>query len=150
LSSLANKVGVFLPERSDDCAGQGGEIDHELGLEMLVDVVEHIREHERPSASVLMISIVAPTSWFDIARTLRPAVGHVLHDSDRADSIDFRLACRERMHEPDNAGCARHVALHVLHAGSPAVEMPPVSKQTPLPMKAGGATPPLAAVPAHA
>src|SRR5262249_17228305 len=53
----------------------------------------------------------------DIARALRPAIGHVLHDTDRADRVDFRFARGERMHEADHARGSRHIAFHVLHAG---------------------------------
>ena len=36
---------------------------------------------------------------------------------DRAYDVRLGLALRQRMHQADHAGCARHVALHVLHAG---------------------------------
>ena len=42
---------------------------------------------------------------------------HVLHEADDADDVDVRLALAQRMHQPDDAGGAAHVALHVLHAG---------------------------------
>ena len=48
---------------------------------------------------------------------LRLAVRHVLDEADGADRVDLGLARGERMHEADHAGGARHVALHVLHAG---------------------------------
>ena len=44
------------------------------------------------------------------------AVGHVLDQPDGADGVDFRLARGQRVHQADDAGGARHVALHVLHA----------------------------------
>ena len=52
----------------------------------------------------------------DVARALRLAVRHVFHEPDGADRIDLGLAHGERVHEPDHAGGARHVAFHVLHA----------------------------------
>ena len=65
-----------------------------------------------------MISMVWPDiDGDDVARALRVAVGHVLDEADRADGVDLGLAGGERMHQPDHAGRARHVALHVLHAG---------------------------------
>ena len=45
------------------------------------------------------------------------AARHVLDEPDDADGVDLGLALGERLHQPDNASRARHVALHVLHAG---------------------------------
>ena len=53
----------------------------------------------------------------DVARTLRGAARHVLDETDDADGVHLRLALGKLMHETDDAGRARHVALHVLHAG---------------------------------
>src|SRR4029077_12750014 len=53
----------------------------------------------------------------DVAGPLRLAIGHVLNETDGADGVDLGLARRQRMHEADHAGGARHVALHILHAG---------------------------------
>src|SRR5205807_2666342 len=53
----------------------------------------------------------------DIAGALGIAVRHVLDQTDCADRVDLGLAAGERPHEADHAGCARHVALHVFHAG---------------------------------
>src|SRR4029079_9990637 len=52
----------------------------------------------------------------DVAGTDGRARGHVLHAPDEAHGIDVGLAFGEGVHEPGNAGCAAHVALHVLHA----------------------------------
>ncbi len=54
----------------------------------------------------------------DIAGSLRPAAGHVLHYSDRADGVDLCLARSERVHETDDTGRSRHISFHVLHPGS--------------------------------
>ena len=65
-----------------------------------------------------MISMVWPFIVLTMSPgPLRVAVGHVLDDADGADRVDLGLARRERVHQPDHAGRARHVALHVLHAG---------------------------------
>ena len=53
----------------------------------------------------------------DIARPLCIAVRHVLDAADDADGIHFRFARGQRLHQADDAGSARHVALHVFHAG---------------------------------
>src|SRR6185369_11010566 len=53
----------------------------------------------------------------DIARPLRLAVDRVLHKADGADGVHLGVARRQSMHEADHAGGARHVALHVFHAG---------------------------------
>ena len=53
-----------------------------------------------------------------VARALRAPVRHVLDEADHAEGVDLRLAGGERMHEADDAGRARHVALHVLHAAA--------------------------------
>jgi hypothetical protein len=42
---VGEQPGIFLSERDDDRAGQGGEIDHEFRLEALVHVVQDIGEH---------------------------------------------------------------------------------------------------------
>src|SRR5262249_40873641 len=43
---IGEQTSVFLPQRDNDRAGQSGEIDHELRLEMLVHVMEQVGEHE--------------------------------------------------------------------------------------------------------
>ena len=42
---------------------------------------------------------------------------HILDEADGADRIDLGLARGERVHEPDDASGAGHVAFHILHAG---------------------------------
>ena len=54
----------------------------------------------RPSASVLMISIVWPDMRLDdVARPLRLAVRHVLDEPQHADHIGLGLARGQRAHE---------------------------------------------------
>ncbi len=110
---------MFLPERDQNGAGQGREVDHELRL---VACPARTRARSastsRPSASVLMISMV----WPDMDLTMSPgrwafAAGHVFDKADDADGVDLGLARGKRLHQPDDAGGARHIALHILHAG---------------------------------
>ena len=65
-----------------------------------------------------MISMV----WPDIDVTMSPGrcalpSGMFSTRPIDADRVDLGLARGERLHQPDDAGRARHVALHVLHAG---------------------------------
>ena len=119
-----------------------------LGLNFFATYQSTSASTSRPSASVLMISMV----WPDIEVTISPgrcvAVGHVLDQADGADRVDLRLARRQRMHQPDHAGRAAHVAPCLPYLAAPLMEMPPVSKQTPC-NESNGLIALLAAVPAH-
>src|SRR6266851_1420548 len=115
---IGEQTGIFLTERDDDRAGQRGEIDHEFRLVFGVDVVEHVGEHQ-PAFRIGIDDLdgLARHRLDDVAGPLRLAVRHVLHEPDRADRVDLRLAGGQRLHQSDHAGGARHVALHVLHVG---------------------------------
>src|SRR5476649_747611 len=71
----------------------------------------------RPSASVLMISMVCP----DIEVTMSPgrcALPSGMFSTRPMTPTALTFATRgEHVHEASDAGRARHVALHVLHAG---------------------------------
>ena len=109
---------MFLAERDHDRAGQGREIDHELRLELVLHIPEHVGENE-PAFGIGIDDLdrLAGHGFDDVARPLRIRPGHVLDEADGADRVDLGLARGERMHQADDAGGARHVALHVLHAG---------------------------------
>ena len=70
----------------------------------------------RPSASVLLTSIVVPSS----ARTMSPGLdravaGQVLGRPDHAEHADRHLELGERGDRLDHRGAAAHVELHVVH-----------------------------------
>ena len=104
----------------------------------------------RPSASVLMISMV----WPDMDVTMSPgrcALPSGMFSTRPMTPTALTLALRAA------SACISPVtqaapAMSPFMSSMPAaglIEMPPVSKQTPLPMKATGASAFLAAVPAH-
>ena len=79
--------------------------------------MQHVGKHEAAfGVGVDDLDGLARHGLDDVAGPLRLAVGHVLDEADGADGVDLGLARGERMHEADDAGGARHVALHVLHA----------------------------------
>ena len=105
----------------------------------------------RPSASVLSTSIVWPDiDCHDVARPLRRARRHVLDQPDDADRVDLGLARRRarasarspRRRRPCPISCRSMPAAGL-------IEMPPVSKVTPLPTKASGRAVGGAAAPLH-
>ena len=75
----------------------------------------------------------------DVARTLRAAGRHVLDQADHADRVDLGLARGQRLHQAEDAPAPpmSHFMSSMPAAGL--IEMPPVSKVTPLPTKATGA-----------
>src|SRR6185437_8239028 len=91
--------------------------DHEFRLELLGRVPERVGQHE-PSFGVGIDDLdgLPRHRRDDIAGALRIAVGHVLDHADDAHGVDLGLARGEHLHKADHAGCARHVALHILHA----------------------------------
>ena len=115
---VGEQAGIFGAERDHDRAGQRCEIDHEFRLELLRHVPEHVGQHQAAfGVGVDDLDGLARHRGDDIAGALRVAVGHVLDQADGADRVDLGLARGQRMHQPDHAGRAAHVALHVLHAG---------------------------------
>ena len=115
---VAEHPGIFLAERHDDGAGQRRQIDHEVRLVLGVDVVQHVGQHEAAlGVGVDDLDGLAVHRLDDVARALGVAVRHVLDEADGADRVDLGLARGERVHQADDAGRARHVAFHVLHAG---------------------------------
>jgi len=99
---------------------------------------EHVGQHQTAfGVGVDDLDGLAGHRRHDIAWALRVAVGRFSDDADGSDHIDLRLPRSHACISPTTQA-ARHVALHVLHAGSALMEMPPVSKQTPLPIKATG------------
>ena len=115
---VAEQAGMLLAERDHHRAGQRREIDHRLRLEALLRVPETIGEHHAAlGVGVEHLDGLSRHRRDDVARTLRAAARHVLDEPDDADGVDLRLALGELVHQPDHAGRARHVALHVLHAG---------------------------------
>ena len=136
--------GHLVAERDDDRAGQRGEIDHAARLEALLRVPEHVGQHE-PALGVGVDHLdgVALHRAHHVARALRLAVGHVL---DQARPAPTTLA-----------GALRSARVFITPATTPAppmsmvissmpapglIEMPPVSKTTPLPTSAKGASSP--------
>src|SRR5215203_2649899 len=113
---VREQAGVLLAERDHDGAGERREVDHELRLVALLHVPEEIGEHE-PAFRVGVDDLdgLPRHGRHDVARALRGPVGHVLDEADDPDGVDLGLAGSERVHEADDAGRPRHVALHVLH-----------------------------------
>ena len=108
---------IFLAERNHYRARERCKRNHELRLKMLLRVPEKIRKHEPPfGISIEDFNGLAGCSSYNIARPACRAAWHVLHEADKADGADRRLAAGERSHDPGDSGCSGHVALHVFHA----------------------------------
>ena len=91
----------------------------------------------RPSASVLMISMV----WPDIVVTISPgrwALPSGMFSTRPIDAhgVDLGLARGQRMHEPDQQAAPAMSPFMSSMLAAGLIEMPPVSKHTPLPMNA--------------
>ena len=109
---------MLLAQRHQYGAGQGGEIDHEFGLVLVLHIPQHVGQHE----PALGIGVedgdgLARHRGDDVARPLRLAVRHVLGKADGAHRVDPGLAPGQRHHQARHAGGTPHVALHVFHAG---------------------------------
>jgi hypothetical protein len=55
--------GVALPERHRHGAGQRGDVDDDVGLQVAVGVRQRVGQHEAALASVLSTSTVRPPYW---------------------------------------------------------------------------------------
>ena len=90
-----------------------------FGLKRCAAYQMHVGQHE-PAFGVGIDDLdrLARHRFDDVAGTLRIAVRHILDQPDDADGVHLCLARGKRLHQSDDAGGARHVALHVLHAGS--------------------------------
>ena len=114
---VGEQARVLRAQRDQDRACQRREIDHELGLVLVLDAPEHISEHKAAlGVRVDDLNGLPGQRLHDVAGALRLAVRHVLDEADGADHVHLGLARGQRVHEADDAGGARHVALHVLHA----------------------------------
>ena len=79
--------------------------------------MQHVGEHEAAfGIGIDDLDRLSRHGRDDVARPLRLAVGHILHQPDDADGVDLGLARSERVHEADNAGRTCHVAFHIPHA----------------------------------
>ena len=113
---VGKDTGVRRAERDDAGAGEGGRVNQVGGAE-LPGVVKPSASTMRPSASVLMISMVLP----DLAVMTSPGLyavprGHVFCRADNGDDLHLRLESGDGAHGSDHGGAAGHVVLHLLHA----------------------------------
>ena len=152
-SSLENRPAYSLPSATMIAPVRVARSTMNFGLKRSWQYQSTSASTRRPSASVLMTSMVWPDMrGHDVAGALGVAVGHVLDEAEDADGVDLGLAGGERMHQ---AGDAAAPPMSPFMSSMPAaglIEMPPVSKQTPLPTKATGLLAllrALRAVPAH-
>ncbi len=89
------------------------------GLNLSVNVPERVGQNEAPfRVGVDDFDRLAGHRLENVARANGAAARHVLDQTDHADRVDLGLAAGERVHQADDAGRARHVAFHVLHAGA--------------------------------
>ena len=110
---------ILLRERDQYRAREGREIDHELRLEAVLDVPEHVSEHQAAfGVRVDDLDRLTGHRGDDVAGPLGFAVRHVLDQPDRSNDVRLRLARGERVHQPDDAGGAGHIPFHVLHAAA--------------------------------
>ena len=83
---VREQAGMFLRQRDEDRAGQGREVDHELRLEAVLHVPEHVGEDEAAlGVGVDDLDGLARQRGDDVAGALGVAVGHVLDEADGAD-----------------------------------------------------------------
>ena len=136
---VGEQTGVLLAERDHDGAGQRREIDDEARLEALLRVPEHVGEHEAAlGVGVQVLDRLARHRGDDVARPDGRSRRHVLDDADEAHGVDGRLALGQRVHEADDAAAPPMSPFMSSMPAAGLIEMPPVSKTTPLPMKASG------------
>ena len=131
---------MALAERDHDRAGQRRQIDHEFRLEALVAVPERVGQHE-PALGVGVEDLdrLARHRGDDVAGALRIAVDGMFSTSPMMPTT-LALALRAA------SACIRPVTaaappMSPFMSSMPAaglIEMPPVSKVTPLPTKAIG------------
>ena len=109
---------IFLSERHHDGSRQSRQIDQQFRLVFGIYIMQHVGKDETPlGVGVDDLDGLTGHRLENIARPICIAARHILHQPDGADHIDLGVPHRQRMHQPDHAGRARHVALHVLHTG---------------------------------
>ena len=126
-----------MAEADQDRAGQRRKIDDRRRLVVALDVGDRVGKHE-PAFGVGVDDLdrLARHGGDDVARPLGIAARHVLDQPADADDVGLGLAQRERLKAPTTAPAPpmSHFIASMPAAGL--IEMPPVSKVTPLPTKA--------------
>ena len=121
-----------------------------FGLKLLLRPGHRVAQHQPAfGVGVDHLDRLARHGGDDVARALGVAVGHVLDQAADADDVGLGLAQASAFIAPTTAPAPpmSHFIASMPCAGL--IEMPPVSKVTPLPTNATGASPSLAAVPAQ-
>ena len=104
-------------ERHDAGAGQRGEIDHLVRLDLGIRVRDRVGQRE-PALGVGVADLDrrAVHRLQHVARADRRTRRHVLGRGDEPVDLDRRLQIGERTHDTQHGGGARHVVLHAQHA----------------------------------
>ena len=121
-----------------------------FGLKRSLRVPERVGQHEAAfGVGVEHLDGLARHRGDDVARPLRVAVGHVLDQPMTPTALTLALRAASACMRPMTAAAPPMSPFMSSMPAAGLIEMPPVSKTTPLPMKAIGLSFGLAAVPLH-
>ena len=138
-SSFAEHAGIIVAEGDDDGAGQGRKIDHELRLEAFFCVGERVGKHEAAfRVGVDDLDGLAGHGGDDVAGALRIAVGMFSTMPMTPTALTLALRAASACIRPMTAAAPAMSPFMSSMPPAGLIEMPPVSKTTPLPTKATG------------
>ena len=137
---VGEQAGMLLAERDHDGAGQRREVDHELRLEAVVAVPERIGQHEAAfGVGVEDLDGLARHRGDDVAGPLGIAVdGMFSTRPTMPTTLTLALRAASACISPVTAAAPPMSPFMSSMPAAGLIEMPPVSKVTPLPTKATG------------
>ena len=137
-SSLANMPAV-LSQRNHYRARQRRQINHELRLETFLRVPQRIGQNETAfSIRIQHFNRLTRHGGHNIAGALCIAIGHIFNQTDNPDCIDLCFARSQRSIRPVTAAAPPISPFMSSIPPAGLMEIPPVSKHTPLPINATG------------
>ena len=115
--AIRHEPGAERAQRHHAGAGQGGHVDHLVGLDGLDGVAQDVGQGEAAlGVGVADLDGRAVHGAQHVARAERGPRGHVLGGRDEAVHLDLRLQGGQRAHDAEHGRRPGHVVLHAQHA----------------------------------
>ena len=104
-----------MPQSDDAGAGQGGKVDHRLGL-VAVRIIERVAQDQAAlGVSVENLDRLTRGAGDDVAGLHGAAAGHVLAGRYQSDQIDPEFGARREIDRRQHRGGAAHIVFHLIH-----------------------------------
>ena len=103
----------------DDSAGQGRKVNDRVGLDLLRGVAQAVAENQATlGVGVDHLDCLAVHGRHDVTGLGGVVGGHVFRGDDDAMHLDVHVQVGECMKHTHDSSAARHVKLHLIHAGA--------------------------------